>query len=200
MCIAFALGDAEKGAGMLESMESRPRPENVRKLRRVDYEVLVAANAFKDARVELLDGQLVTKVTTSPLHSWVATRLAKLLGRAAPDDIAVRVNQPFAASDHSEPEPDVAVVPDVGPGHPSQALLVAEVCNTSDHNDRVIKMRIYADAGVPEYWIVDVNAKRIEIYTEPAAGGYTQERIVSSGSVAPGALPDAHVEIAKLFA
>lgn len=176
-------------------------PRNIRGLTRIEYDAMVEAGILADKRVELLDGQLVAKMVTSPEHAGLATRLHRMLFPHVGPDMDVRVNMPFAANDDSEPEPDLVVVPrgDLR-SHPDRAYLVIEVCKTSDHNDRVIKMRLYAEAGIPEYWIVDVEEKLIEVYTQPRGRRYGAKRIVESGTVAPLELPDAHVDLAALFA
>jgi Uma2 family endonuclease len=84
--------------------------------------------------------------------------------------------------------------------HPDRAFLAIEVCHTSGHNDRVIKTRIYGTAGVPEYWIVDVDKEVIEVYRQPRAGGYASKRIVHEGVLHPLHIANARVELAALFA
>lgn len=146
-----------------------PRP-----LRRAEYDQLVASGAFEGERVELLDGQ-VTQMppphgpehdgTIHVLNKWL---LAHLGARAD-----VRVQSAFAATDDAEPEPDLAVVPpgDYRDAHPSTALLIVEVAVSSGAYDRQ-KASIYARAGVPEYWIVDVPRGVVEVHRDPAGGGY----------------------------
>ena len=192
---------------MLEPME-RPLPTppslpaRIRGLRRIEYDKLVETGALEGVPVELLDGMLVTKVSPAGAdHSCLTERLAKVLTRVLPPHMAVRMNMPFAASDDSEPEPDIAVVEDSRrDAHPERAYLLVEVCHSSDYNDRVIKTRIYAQAKVPEYWIVDVDDESIEIYTKPRGKSYAEKRVVTDGAIAPLALPDARVELAALFA
>jgi Uma2 family endonuclease len=188
---------------MLEPMLS-PLPHNIRGLKRVEYDALVEAGLFEGAKIELLEGQLVDRVSpTSTQHSGLAMRIADALRDVIPREMTVAMHQPFAATEDSEPEPDVAVVTravahsrDV---HADSAFLLVEVCYSSQHNDRVIKTRIYARAGVPEYWIVDVVGEQIEIYTQPRNGQYQQQRIVTNGLVTPVAIPAAQIDIAALF-
>jgi Uma2 family endonuclease len=112
-----------------------------------------------------------------------------------------RERQPFAANDESEPEPDLAIVP---PGryadaHPDRAFLLVEVAESSLEYDRETKGPLYAESGVPEYWIVDVAARRVEVYTlverrygPPAYFGRGQQ-------LAPRAFSDVVVAIDELF-
>lgn len=189
---------------IMESPQPTPQvvPERIRGLRRVEYDKLVATGALEGVPVELLDGMLVAKVSPAGAdHSTLTERLAKMLARGLRANMAIRMNMPFAASDDSEPEPDIAIVGDSRrDAHPDHADLLVEVCHSSDYNDRVIKTRIYAQAKVPEYWIVDVDDESIEIYTKPRGKTYAEKRLVTEGAIAPAALPDARVELAALFA
>jgi Uma2 family endonuclease len=86
----------------------------------------------------------------------------------------VRVQAPFGASDVSEPEPDIAIVAngDYLDEHPRRAYLLIEVADSSLQDDRRIKGPLYAAAGVPEYWIVDLVAGAVEVHREPGSDGY----------------------------
>ena len=103
-------------------------------------------------------------------HAWCVTRLtevfAPLIGR-----IRLRIQNPVRLDSHAEPEPDVTIIrPDAPenrhPG-PDETLLVIEVADSSLRKDRGRKLRMYARAGIFEYWIVDLNADRIEVYRDP---------------------------------
>jgi Uma2 family endonuclease len=103
-------------------------------------------------------------------------RLADALGRIVPADTKLRVQMAFAASDGSEPEPDLAVVErrDYDDAHPSAAFLIAEVAVTSLSVDRGAKARLYAESGVPEYWVIDVPGRVVEVHRDPQDGRYTR--------------------------
>jgi Uma2 family endonuclease len=158
-------------------------PEDFRPLRRVEYEQLTALGAFGDERIELLEGVLVPMSPIGPRHSSAIDLLNLLFVRALADRARIRVQNPFAASDISEPQPDLLVAPlaDYLDEHPSTAFLVIEVADSSLARDRGTKLRIYAARGVPEYWIVDVAARRIEVYREPSNGGYAIAQMFERG-------------------
>ena len=151
-------------------------PERVRPLRRVEYERLVAEGAFDDERVELLGGVIVEMSPRDPRHDFAIERLTLRLIELARGRASVRPQLSFVASDDSVPEPDLALVPvaDYGAAHPTSALLVIEVSNASLRKDRSIKAEIYARAGVPEYWVVDLAGRCVEVRTEPRDGVYAQ--------------------------
>jgi len=174
----------------------------IRPLRRQEYDKLVELGVFANERIELLEGQLVPMSPIGPPHSSAVQRLTKLLLPALLGRAEVFVQSPFAALDSSEPEPDVAIVPtgDYHREHPNNAYLIIEVAQASLARDRGQKQGIYAQAGVPEYWIVDVAGRCIEVYTGPGHEGYANCQIVAhEGSVAPRAFPDVVVEVSRIL-
>src|SRR5262249_3513893 len=143
-------------------------------LLRVEYDRLVAAGAFEGERLELLRGRLVLMSPQYGPHASTVSRfqdllVPRLLGRAQ-----VRTQLPLSLSDDSEPEPDVAVVllGDYDNEHPQTALLVIEVADSSLKKDRELKPGIYAEAGIADYWVVNLVERTIEVHREPKAGAY----------------------------
>jgi Uma2 family endonuclease len=159
--------------------------DQIRPLRRAEYDKLVSLGVFQDEHIELLFGQLVEMSAIGPPHSSAVQKLTAIFVRACGDRAAVRVLNPFAALDHSEPEPDLAVVPpgDYDTEHPSIAWLVIEVAESSLARDRGLKQRLYAECGVPEYWIVNLVDRRIEVHVEPSAGAYSKVTPYRKGQV-----------------
>lgn len=150
-----------------------PFEERIRPLRRVEYDRLVAIGAFEDEKIELLEGVLVPMSPIGPEHSGTLDQLAARLFPALVGRAVVRIQSPFAARDDSEPEPDVAVVPlgDYRTAHPHRAELIIEVAETSLARDRR-KCRLYAECRVPEYWIVNLVDRCIEVYRDPGTSTY----------------------------
>jgi Uma2 family endonuclease len=181
---------------------SIPAVEVIRPLRRVEYDRLVELGHFQDEHIELLEGQLVEMSPIGPPHSSGVQKLTLLLVTALAGRATVRVQSPFAALDTSEPEPDVAVVPlgDYDTEHPHEAHLLIEVAESSLTRDRGLKQRIYASASVPEYWIVNVPQRCIEVFRVPRGSAYVSvERVPHSGSVAIGRFPDVVVRVADVL-
>lgn len=153
-------------------------------------------------KVELLDGIIVEKVSKSPLHVLTTQRVAKSLRRLFDDQWSVRQEQPITCR-NSEPEPDLAVVPgsdeDYARVHPSTAELVIEVAISSSEVD-VEKAVIYAEAQIPEYWIVLPEAKRVEVYTVPVSGAYTHHQtFLFPAKVVSRRLPAFQLDLATFF-
>ena len=148
--------------------------EVIRPLRRVEYEQLVSLGAFQNERIELLEGALVAMSPIGEPHNLAVQKLTRLLVLALEGRAAVRCQMSFAALEFSEPEPDLAIVPftesDACP--PSQAFLIIEVADSSLALDREKKLRLYASCAVPEYWVVNLPERCIEVYTQPSAGAY----------------------------
>jgi len=138
-----------------------------------------------DDHVELLDGFIVAMSPSSPFHCATVNKVQNVLQRRLGPDVNLRVQMSFVAGDAYVPEPDIAVVPgtdeDYLRSHPSHAHLIVEVSETSVAYDRLTKSRVYARAGIPCYWIVNVRDGCVEEFREPDAdrGVYGQRRIVT---------------------
>lgn len=175
--------------------------EEFRPLRRVEYDRLVDLGAFTDERIELLDGALVKMSPIGPPHSSAVQKLTELLVPRLLGRATVRIQLPFAALDTSEPEPDVALVPvaDYDEAHPDKAHLIIEVADSSLQRDRDLKRRIYAEAGVPEYWIVNVPGRCIEVHRDVAGGDYRTVTTVPHGqSLAPLTFADVRIAVSAV--
>jgi Uma2 family endonuclease len=162
-------------------------PDAIRKLSRREYDKLVELGVFEDERIELLRGMLVTMRPQGGPHatiaSWFAQELSIRLGR----DFDVRGHSPYAATDDSAPEPDVSVSRRISNllEHPSSPLLLIEVSDSSVRKDRKLKGPIYAEAGAPEYWLVDISSDDlcVEVHTTPTTSGYRNVEILRDGDV-----------------
>lgn len=159
-----------------------------------EYHALIAAGFFvEDERYELLRGLLVHKMGKNREHSIVTRRLRQLLERLVLSGY-VESQEPVITAD-SEPEPDVSVVrgkpEDYESQHPTAAnvLLVAEVSDSTLAYDRGVKKEIYAEAGIPVYWIVNLVERQIEVYSQPSGPaqqtGYSSHDIFTAGGEAP---------------
>lgn len=174
-----------------------------RRLTRAEYERMGELGFFRGERVELIHGTLVRMPPIGPPHASVVDRLNEIFVLGLAGRARVRIQQPFAVDEETEPEPDVLVAPraDYSKDHPKSALLVIEVAESSLSYDRATKAALYAAAGVPEYWIVDVAARTIEVRTAPGAEGYARaETFDASRTIAPAAFPEILVTVGDLFA
>ena len=139
----------------------------------------------EDESIELIDGELLIVSPQDPRHAATVVALARRLTDLYRVDAHVRPQVPLNATPDSLPEPDLAVVKgqplDFQHRHPvgSETLLVVEVARTSQAIDRR-KARIYAAAGVPVYWLVDLAERRIEVFSQPSPAGAFAQRCISS--------------------
>jgi Uma2 family endonuclease len=153
-----------------------------------DYHRLIDSGSFDEGtRIELIDGLLLDRSPKSPAHERVISFFARRLFTGIDlDRFEVRVGAPLSIGD-SEPEPDLIVF-GVGtdqPYHPATAALVIEVAVSSQRRDLRTKPAIYARAGVPLYWVVDVDGGRAVAHTDPADGAYRSVEIVTELSAPP---------------
>jgi Uma2 family endonuclease len=153
----------------------RGRISGFRRFTVAEYHKLIDIGMLtEDDDLELLDGHLVKKMSKGPAHDGTLKKVEKRLLRVLPSGWDTR-NQSVLALSASEPEPDLLVARDDPDGyttrHPTagDAGLVIEVSNTTLDTDREDKGPVYARAGIPEYWIVNVVDTQLEVYTDPDA-------------------------------
>jgi Uma2 family endonuclease len=159
----------------------------------------VPCGAFAGEHVELLNGMLVAISPQGSLHAAVVERLHEALVLALHGRARVRSHSPLSLSEHSEPEPDVAVVT-MGDAdfdaHPKTAWLVVEVADSSVQKVRDVKAKLYAAAGVTEYWIVVLPERVLELRDRPIGGQYQRIQTFGRGSsVRLGAFPDVEIQL-----
>lgn len=148
-----------------------------------DYHRMAEAGVLRqDARVELLDGQVVELSPIGSPHAGCVNRLNQMLARALAGRATLGIQNPVVLDNFSEPQPDVTALKYRADGyaerHPSPAdvLLLIEVMVTSAEHDRDVKIPLYARAGIPEVWLVDLEADTVEVYREPGEDGYALVR------------------------
>ena len=183
-----------------------------RRWTRVEYERLVELGVFQpDERLELIDGVLVVSEPQGRRHAATIRRVLAALRHALGEAWQIDSQLPIALDADSEPEPDVAVVPrDPGAyrdGHPSRAVLIVEIADKSYRIDRDYKAGLYARAGVPDYWIIDLARDTVEVHRDPepstdTPSGWRYRSVVTLGrpaTVTPLAAPDASILVADLL-
>ncbi len=171
-----------------------------------DYDRMIATGQLaENDRVELIRGEIIEKMPIGPSHSsvvkWFVKNLAPLLG----DDAILGAQDPVRLDD-SEPEPDVSIVRPRNDlyrsGHPRQSdiLLLVEVSDSSLEFDREIKGPIYADAGIREYWIVNLVDDCIEIHRDPRGGEYRDVRtVVRNDTISMLAFPTIEMKVNEIL-
>jgi Uma2 family endonuclease len=179
-----------------------PRP---RLWTRADYERLLDAGVLGPAdRVELLEGEIIEMTPERSRHAAAIDLALEALRRAFGASHTIRVQHPLVVGAASEPEPDLAVVPgsarDYVDHHPASAALVVEVSDSSLEYDRTRKSRVYAGAGIAEYWIVNIVEGVLEVHRDPGASGYRSASKLRAGeTLSPLAATGALVAVADLL-
>jgi Uma2 family endonuclease len=159
--------------------------DSIRPLSRAEYDRMVELGMFANEHIELLHGVLVKMSPIGWLHHEVVTWLAAKMIRLVDETYSVSCQGPIAASDWSEPEPDLAVsvVDRSRRDHPKDLLLVVEVAESSLRHDRTTKLALYAESKIPEYWIVNLNNATVEVYTQPTGSAYAKLQTLRDGDM-----------------
>jgi Uma2 family endonuclease len=146
-----------------------------------EYERIIEAGVFQeDECLELIRGEIVTMPPSGFAHGFGVEHVNRLFSSLVRGKALVWVQSPIQVAPNSRLEPDVALLrprPDLSPKSPptaSDVILVVEVAETSIKYDRGVKGRLYAQASIPEYWLVNLRDGVIEVYTEPSGGSYKQ--------------------------
>ncbi|MBI4311826.1 MAG: Uma2 family endonuclease [Chloroflexi bacterium] len=173
-----------------------------------DYHRMAEAGILtEDDRVELICGEITEMAPIGSRHANSADGFNELLGEALRGRAVVRVQNPITIDEHSEPQPDIVLAhPPRGryagahPG-PGEVFLVVEVADTTLQFDREVKLPLYAKAGIPEVWIVDLVGHRIETYRDPTPYGYREPRYRYPGeTLSPSAFPDVILKVDDVLA
>lgn len=143
------------------------------------YNQMIEAGIFaEDNRVELIRGEIVEMASIGRRHAACVNRLTELFVLRLAQAVIVGVQNPVELEDNSEPQPDIALLRRRADfyeaGHPQveDVLLLVEVADTTVEFDREVKIPLYAESGISEVWVVDINEQCLEVYRQPAPNGY----------------------------
>lgn len=150
---------------------------------RDQYERMVETGIFApEDRLELLEGEIIAMAPQKSRHATAIRLLEEALRRCFDSGYDIRSQLPLALDERSEPEPDITVVPgsprDYRDAHPDTAVLIVEVADASLVYDRTRKLSAYARAGIPEYWILDLDGEVLEVCRQPLGDAYGERRIL----------------------
>jgi Uma2 family endonuclease len=169
---------------------------------RQDYDAMIAAGILdEDDRVELIEGEILTKMSIGPSHASTVRRLTAILYRSIADRCIVSVQDPVALDDFSEPEPDLALFKSredlYSKAHPTpdEVYLIVEVADSSVRLDRLRKIPLYAAAAIPEVWLIDLVERCVVKYRKPMGGVYSEITRYRAGEhVSIDALPGVQLD------
>jgi Uma2 family endonuclease len=182
-------------------------PVMIRPLTVQEYHQMAEAGILRpDERVELLDGHLFSMAAKGTAHSSATTRTRRVWERKLGDHVLIRVQEPVQLNEYSEPEPDLAIVMvdplDYATNHPqpAQVYWLIEVSDSSLAFDCGTKATAYAKANIQEYWVLDVQDRKLTVMQSPQAGEYQSQVVLTEEMpIAPLAFPDYQVEIRDML-
>ncbi|MGA9381586.1 MAG: Uma2 family endonuclease [Phormidium sp.] len=171
-----------------------------------EYHRMIEAGILTtDDQVELLEGRIIQMSPQLPLHAGTTQRSDRFLQNLFRDLAEIRVQLPITLST-SEPEPDIAVVridPNAyGDRHPNanDIFLLIEIAYSTLNIDRQEKAPIYAKANIGDYWILDINERRVYIFRNPTPSGCQQEIVLTvNDGISPLAFPTIEIPFSQLF-
>lgn len=159
-----------------------------------------------DARVELIDGDIIDMTPPGSLHAGTVDQLAAVLRRAVGERGLLRIQSPISLDGYSEPQPDIALLrprADYYKGshpRPHEVCLVIEVADASVRYDRDVKVPLYARAGIAEVWLVDLRERRLSRHREPVNAWYGRIDFPELDLPLEIASLDVRVDLGALFA
>jgi Uma2 family endonuclease len=172
-----------------------------------DYHRMVDAGILsEDDRVELIHGEILAMIPIGPPHNGAIIRATQALVRIVGDRALVEVQGSVRLDEYDEPQPDIVLLRPKDDFYssrhagPSDIFLIIEMADSSLEYDRTIKARLYAETGVPEYWIADVGNERLFAYSDIHESTYRAIRQFQRGeTVAPQLLPECRIPIDALL-
>jgi Uma2 family endonuclease len=183
----------------------RPDQSQPHRWTRSEFEKMTEIGLFSaDVRLELIEGEILEMAAHTSRHAATIAIAQQQLGQVVAPGHHLRVQLPLALAEDSEPELDLAIV--VGSPaeywheHPRTAGLVVEVAYSSLEADQERKRRLYARCQIPEYWILNLNERQLEVYREPQPDDYLTKSILKVGAtVAPLAFSDKTIQVSELL-
>lgn len=168
------------------------------------YEKMAQLGWFEDRKVQLVSGRIYEMSPMSNPHWWGVARTLRRLQRVLSEEYLVVSQLPLTLGEQSQPEPDIAVIAVDADNHPGEkpqtAVLVVEISDTTLRLDQTKKSLDYAQAGIPEYWILNLKARQLEVRGEPNVKGYSStQTLKETDEVSPSSAPDAKIKVADLL-
>ena len=159
-----------------------------------------------NSNYELVEGEIVKKVTQGEYHISCINRLTRIFSRKCDDNVIVSIQNAVVISEISEPEPDVTLLRfqedfyASGKPTPKDVLLLIEVSDSTVSYDRSTKIRLYAEAGIEEVWLVNLPKQILEVHTEPQTGKYkVVKKLTKTETISPKLLPNLEIKVSDII-
>ena len=166
-----------------------------------EYHRMIAAGILEDRRVELLKGEIVEMPPEGEPHAYFSSEAGEYLIRLLGERATVRPAKPITLPNNSEPEPDLAIVKRLGREYlehhpyPENIFWLIEYSDSSLDKDLETKSKVYAEARIPEYWVVNLKNRQLIVFRDPQDGEYASKSTLTGGTVYPLTFPDVAVSV-----
>ncbi|WP_310488869.1 Uma2 family endonuclease [Chamaesiphon sp. VAR_69_metabat_338] len=170
-----------------------------------DYQKMIATGLLDGRSVELINGAIIQMVPAGIADAFCCRGTAKYLRTILGDRAEISEAHPISLPSDSEPEPDIAVLktPDTlyqnRHPQPDDIFWLIEIANTTLVNDLGVKRELYAQAGISEYWVMNLQTSELKVFRDLSANEYRSEISLDSGTISPLAFPDLAIDLSRLF-
>jgi Uma2 family endonuclease len=170
-----------------------------------DYQKMIATGLLDGRSVELINGAIIQMVPEGIAHAFCCRGTAKYLRTILGDRAEISEAHPISLPNDSEPEPDIAIVkaPDTlyqnRHPQPDDIFWPIEIANTTLVNDLGVKRELYAQAGISEYWVMNLQTSELKVFRDLSANEYRSEISLNSGTISQLAFPDLAIDLSRLF-
>lgn len=171
-----------------------------------DYHQMIAAGILVGRPIELLNGEIIEMSLEGEFHAYSSDEAAEYLMYLLAERAKVRQGKPITLpQSNSEPEPDIAIVQRLGRDYrehhpyPENIFWLIEYSDSSLSKDLEVKSKIYAVAGIREYWVINLQTQEVVVFRSPTNAGYQSQEVLSEGVVVPLAFSDVEVSVGQLF-
>ena len=170
-----------------------------------DYHQMIESGLLDDRSLELINGEIIQMSPEGIAHSFYCRGTAKYLRSLLGDRVEISEAHPITIPNNSEPEPDIAVLrtPDslYQSRHPlpQDVFWLIEIANSTLTKDVGIKKDLYAQAGIPEYWVMNLQTSELLVFRDLINDEYRSTTCLDNGKISPLAFPDISIEISQLF-
>ncbi|QIR36591.1 Uma2 family endonuclease [Tolypothrix sp. PCC 7910] len=166
-----------------------------------EYHRMIAAGILDDRRVELLKGEIIEMSPEGEPHPYFSTEAGEYLSRILGERATIRPAKPITLPNNSEPEPDIAIVQRLGREYlnhhpyPENIFWLIEYSDSTLEKDLEIKSKVYAEAEIPEYWVVNLRKRQLIVFRDPQDGEYASKSTLTGGTIYPIAFSDIAVAV-----
>ena len=170
-----------------------------------DYHQMIESGLLDDRSLELINGEIIQMSPEGIAHSFYCRGTAKCLRSILGDRAEIGEAHPIMIPNDSEPEPDIAILrtPDTLYQHrhplPADVFWLIEIANTTLVKDLGVKKDLYALAGIPEYWVMNLQTLKLIVFRDLHHNRYESELCLNGGMISPLAFPDISIDVSRLF-